>query len=336
MNLREPLLAVGAAVVAVAVVLCGLAAAGYAPGTVLATAWAGVAGSPLRLAICAQEAVPLLLCALATSLAFRAGVMNIGVEGQYLLGAVAAVGLLTNAPAGAGMPWLALLAGACAGAGWCAVAVALERGRGVPLVLSTILLNLIAVYVLGMLVQGPLHDPLTTAPQSALVPDASRLPVLVAGTGLHVGALLALGGAVALWLVQRRTVIGFEWEVIGLNATAARFAGMPVGAHQWRAALGSGAIAGLAGAMQVAGVTFFLSTDAQSSGYIGIAVALLGRLHPLGVIPAALFFSGLDLGSRQLERRLGIAHDIGTITKGLAVATVLVVGAISAHRGARR
>lgn len=334
-NLHGPLwsvgVAVGAAVIAVAAVLCGLALVGYAPGTVLVTAWAGVAGSPLRLAICAQEAVPLLLCALAASLAFRAGVVNIGIEGQYLLGAVTAVGVLTVGVSGAGMPWVALLAGALAGAGWCAIAVLLERGRGVPLVLSTILLNVIAVYVLGMLVQGPLHDPGTAAPQSALVPDASRLPVLVGGSGLHVGALLAVSGAFALWLVQRRTVIGFEWQVIGLNPTAARFAGMPVAQRELMAALGSGAIAGVAGAMQVAGVSFFLSADASSYGYVGIAVALLGRLHPLGVIPAAIFFSGLDLGSRQLERRLGIAHDIGTITKGLALVTVLVVGAVSAR-----
>ena len=334
--LREALVAIGAGVMALLLVLIGLAVVGFGPVAVLTTAWAGVAGSPMRLAICAQEAVPLLLCGLAATFAFRAGVINIGLEGQYLMGAVAAVGVLTGGGDGPWMPWFAVLAGAMAGAAWCAIAVLLERGRGVPLVLSTILLNVIAVHVLGMLVQGPLHDPLTAAPQSAVVPDASRLYVLVAGSGLHVGALLALGIAGGLWILQRRTAIGFEWEVIGLNPTAARFAGIPVARRELVAALGSGAIAGIAGALQVAGVTFFLSTDAPSYGYVGIAVALLGRLHPLGVIPAALFFSGLDLGSRQLERRLSIPHDIGNITKGLAVAAVLIAGALSIRKGGSR
>lgn len=334
--LREPMLAVGAGLVALGMVLIGLAVVGYAPGDVVSTAWNGVAGSPMRMAICAQEAVPLLLCGLAATLAFRAGVINIGLEGQYLLGAVTAVAVLTSGPSGPWMPWVAVGAGALAGAAWCLIAVVLERGRGVPLVLSTILLNVIAVHVLGMLVQGPLHDPITAAPQSALVPDASRLPVLMAGSGLHIGAILALAIAGGLWLLQRRTALGFEWEVIGLNPTAARFAGIPVARRELTAALGSGAIAGVAGALQVAGVTFFLSTDAPSYGYVGIAVALVGRLHPLGVIPAALFFSSLDLGSRQLERRLSIPHDVGNIAKGLAVATVLIAGALSARRGSRQ
>ena len=333
--LREPLVAIGAGMIALVLVLIGLAVCGFAPAEVLSTAWTGVAGSPLRLAICTQEAVPLLLCSLAATFAFRAGVINIGLEGQYLLGAVTAVGVLTSGPTGAVMPWIAILAGAIAGAAWCAIAVLLERRRGVPLVLSTILLNVVAVHVLGILVQGPLHDPITAAPQSALVPDANRLPVLVAGTGLHLGAIVALGMAVGLWLLQRRTTIGFEWEVIGRNLTAARFAGIPVARRELTAALGSGAMAGVAGAMQIAGVTFFLSTDAPSYGYVGIAVALLGRLHPLGVIPAALFFSSLDLGSRQLERRLSIPHDIGNIAKGLAVATVLIAGALSMRRRGR-
>lgn len=333
---REPLIAIGAALAAIVVVLAGLAVAGYAPGAVVTTVWTGVAGSPARLAIGLQEAIPLMLCGLAATAAFRSGVLNIGLEGQYLLGAVAAVAVLTTGPAGAVMPWVAVVAGAVAGATWCAVAVALERSRGVPLVLSTILLNVVALHLVGILVQGPLHDPLTAAPQSAMVPDASRLPLLISGTPLHVGVLLAVGLAGGLWLLQRRTALGFELEVIGLNPLAARFAGIPVARHELTAALASGALAGIAGALQVAGVTWFLSSDARSFGYVGIAVALLGRLHPLGVIPAALFFSGLDLGARQLERRMGIPHDLGDVTKGLAVAAVLAAGAISARFGGRR
>ncbi len=334
--MSEAMIAVGAAILALALVVGGLAIAGFSPWSVIAVGWAGVAGSPLRIAICAQEAIPLMMCGLAATLALRSGVLNIGLEGQYLLGAVASVAVLTLGPVGSFLPWLALTAGGLAGALWCAVAVGLERGRGVPLVLSTILLNVIAIHVVGVLVQGPLHDPATAAPQSAMVPDGSRMPLLFAGTPLHVGFLVAVTLAVALWLIQRRTALGFELDVIGLNPLAARFAGIPVGRRELTAALGSGALAGIAGAMQVAGVTWFLSSDVRSYGYAGIAVALLGRLHPLGVIPAAFFFSGLDLGARQLERRLDIPHDLGDVTKGLALAAVLVAGALSRRFGSSR
>lgn len=332
--MRELLSALAAGALAVVVLLGGLWLAGYPPISVLGTAWAGVAGSPTRLAIWLQEATPLLFTGLAACIAFRAGVLNIGLEGQYLLGAVAGVAVLTLGPSGWWMPWLAAMGGAGAGALWCAGPVLLERSRGVPLVLSAILLNVVAALCVGMLVQGPLHDPATSAPQSAVVPDASRLAALVVGTGLTVAGVVALLLAIAVWLVQRQTALGFEMTIVGLNPTAARLAGIPVARREISAALASGACAGLAGALQVAGVTFFLSSEVQSYGYAGIAVALLGRLHPLGIIPAALFFAGLDMGFRQLERRMDIPHDLGDVAKGLAVALVLVAGAWAArHAG---
>ena len=330
--MRELLTALAAAILAVLVILIGLAVAGHPPGPVLATAWSGVAGSPVRLAICLQEATPLLLTGLAAAIAFRAGVLNIGLEGQYLMGAVAALAVLTSGPVGWPVLVLAGLAGALAGALWCAVAVFLERARGVPIVLATILLNVVAAHLVGILVQGPLHDPGTSAPQSALVPEANRIPALVANTGLHVGAILAVVLALIAWVVQRQTPVGFELRVLGLNPVAAEHAGIPAVRRQGQVALVSGALAGLAGMLQVAGVTFFLATDVTSYGYAGIAVALLGRLHPLGIIPAALFFAGLDVGARQLERREGIPHDLGDLAKGLTVAAVLVAGALAARR----
>ncbi len=331
--MRELITGVVAALAAVLLLLAGLALAGFAPGAVLATAATGIAGSPTRVAIWFGEAVPLLLCGLAAGTAFRAGVLNIGGEGQFLLGAVTAVAVATTAPPGIATAWLALAAAAGAGAVWCGGALAFDRVRGVPLVLSTILLNVIAAHVVGMLVEGPLRDPTTSAPQSALVPDASRLTALVGGTGLHAGAFLALGLAIALWLVQRRTAFGFAATVVGLNPVAADLAGISVTRHQAIAALASGALAGLAGGSQVVGVAFFLSGSPVSYGYAGIAVALLGRLHPLGIVPAALFFAGLDLSARQLERRMGIPHDLGDLAKGIAVALVLVAGSLATRKG---
>lgn len=324
--------ALAAAAAALAVLLLGLWLAGIPPGEAAATAWRGAFGSWQRLAVTASEAVPLVLCGLGAALAFRTGTLNIGLEGQCLLGTVAAAAALLALPPGAPACAAGLLAGAAAGALWCGLAVALERGRGVPLVLSTILLNTVAALLLGALVQGPLQAPGTAAPETAAIPEASRLAVLA--SPLHLGALIAVLAAIASWLVQERTVLGFELTVAGLNPEAARFAGIPVARRTLAAALGSGALAGLAGAVQLAGVTWFVADGARSWGYAGIAVALLARLHPLGVLVAALFFAGLDVGARALERRMEVPHDLGTVAQGLAVAAVLLAGALAARRRA--
>jgi simple sugar transport system permease protein len=320
---------------ALALVLAGLALLGHAPWTVMATWAEGAAGSGVRLAMSLQEAGPLLFTGLAAAVAFRCGVWNIGAEGQFLIGAVALVALGTVAvPPGPGwvaLP-LALLLAAGAGSAWALLATSLERWRGVPVVLSTILLNFIALAVVGMLVQGPLHDPATTAPQTASIAAHLRLPALVADTRLHLGVVLALVSALASWVALRRTTIGFEVRVVGLNPLAARLAGMPVAARQVLVMAISGGLAGLAGAAQVAGVTGMLSGSPTSYGYAGIAAAMLGRLHPLGVVAAAVFLGMLGTGARHLERRLAIPHDLADVVQGLVVLAVLVGAALAARR----
>jgi general nucleoside transport system permease protein len=320
------------------VALIGLALLGHPPTTVLSTWFQGAAGSWTRFALSMQEAGPLLLTGLAAAVAFRCGVWNIGAEGQFLIGTVTMVAfgtvLLLPGPGWLILP-VALMVSAFAGAAWALLATGLDRWRGVPVVLSTILLNFIAVAVVGMLVQGPLHDPATTAPQTAVIAEHLRLPVLVDGTRLHLGVLIATVIAIALWLVLKRTVIGFEVQVVGLNPDAARLLGMPVGARQRLVMAVSGGLAGFAGAVQVAGVTGMLSGSPVSYGYAGIAVAMLGRLHPLGIIAAALFLGMLSTGARNLERRLAIPHDVGDVVQGLLVLVVLVGAGIAARRALR-
>lgn len=329
------LIALGAVALVLIAVLVVLGIAGHPPWTVLTTWFQGAAGSWTRLALSVQEAGPLLLTGLAAAVAFRCGVWNIGAEGQFLIGAVTAVAfgtvLLIPGPAWLVLPVIAVLA-AASGAAWALVASGLDRWRGVPVVLSTILLNFIALAVVGMLVQGPLHDPATTAPQTALIADHLRLPALVDGTKLHLGVVVAFLIAVVLWLGLTRTTIGFEVEAVGLNPVAARLVGMPVAARQVLVMALSGGLAGFAGAAQVIGVTGMLSGSPVSYGYAGIAVAMLGRLHPLGIIAAALFLGMLSTGSRHLERRLAIPHDVGDVVQGLLVLAVLVAAAIAARR----
>lgn len=331
-------IAIAAIAGVVIVVLISLTLLGHAPLTVLATWFEGAAGSWTRVALSMQEAGPLLLTGLAAAVAFRCGVWNIGAEGQFLIGAVTMVGFgtvwLLPGPSWLILPF-ALLASACTGAAWALLATGLERWRGVPVVLSTILLNFIAVAVVGILVQGWLHDPATSAPQTALIAEHLRLPVLVDGTRLHLGVAVGAIIAIALWLVLKRTTVGFEVQVVGLNPDAARVLGMPVAARQVLVMAVSGGLAGFAGAVQVAGVTGMLSGAPVSYGYAGIAVAMLGRLHPLGIIAAALFLGMLSTGARHLERRLAIPHDLGDVVQGLLVLAVLVGAGIAARRALR-
>jgi simple sugar transport system permease protein len=331
------LLTAGAVAVPLILVLGGLALFGFPASEVVAVWTHGALGSPVRIALSLQEATPLLLTGLAAAVAFRAGVLNIGAEGQYLVGSLAVVALTTRwyaaiAWAGSGLAMaFAVIAGMAAGALWALIASLFDRWRGVPIVLSTILLNFIAWSLIGAAVEGPLRDLATTAPETALIGDQLHLPVLVAGSKLHLGALVALALALVLAVIQRQSVLGFEMRVSGLNPQVARLMGMPVEARQVQIMAISGGLAGLAGGLQVMGVTYFMTSSTASYGYAGIAVALLGRLHPLGVVAAAVFFGMLDTGTRNLEKHLAIPHDLGDLAKGLILIAVLVSTVVAAR-----
>ena len=176
-----------------------------------------------------------------------------------------------------------------------------------------------------------MHDPATSAPQTAMVREAFRLSVLLPDTVLTPAVILAGVLTLVVWVVQRQTTLGFEIQAAGLNPVAARLAGIPVAARQVLVMAVSGGCAGLAGAVHQAGVGF-MSGSTTSYGYAGIAVALLGRLHPLGVVAAAVFFGMLDTGARNLEKKLAIPHDLGDVVKGLIVLAVLIGVALAARR----
>ena len=329
--LRGFLLPCAAAAAGLLLVLLGLGIAGYSPLVILREWIGSAAGTRLGLAASFQEACPLLLTGLAAGVAFRGGVLNIGAEGQFLVGALASVAVTTRLiPPTGGPAWLvillALAAGTLAGALWAAIAAVLDVWRGVPVVLSTILLNFIALQFLGVMLNGPLQAPGTHSPQSAALPAAFQLPVMMAGTQFHMGILLAGLVALAAWVVQDRTVFGFELLVTGLNPTAAALAGMPVIRRRLAILFISGGFAGLGGAIEVTGVSHFLSDASAGYGYAGIAVALLGRLHPLGIAAAALFFGLLNTGAAHVERdyTLGIPHAIADIVKGVIILAMLI------------
>jgi simple sugar transport system permease protein len=283
-----------------------------------------------------QSATPILLTGLAVAVAFRANVLNIGGQGQYVLGAAAgaAVGIYVRAPAPL-LVTLLLLAALIAGACLASIAAALERWRSVPVVLSTLLLNFVALEFLRYLLQGPMRATSEAGdfldPQSRQLPDPAHLPEFFSptpGQGLHLGFFIALVAAALLAFLLRRTTFGFRLRVVGQNPQAARFAGMNVARVSFATLALSGALAGLAGGIQVAGVaTYILFPDVGTDGlgFTGIAVALLGRLSPIGVILSAIFFGLLGTAFKALERSpLEIHSSTAQGVQGLLVIAVLI------------
>ena len=272
------------------------------------------------------RAVPLIVIGVGVSLAFRAGVFNIGGEGQLALGAIAAsiVGLFL--PTLSVMSVLAALAlASMAGAAWAGVAALLRYRFGVLEVISTLMLNFVAANLVSYLVRGPLQEPSRIYPQSELVAEGARLPRLWMGTRLHLGIVIAVAVAVAAWLFLTRTAAGFKLRAAGASPTAALVTGrVKAGRVAALALVASGALAGLAGGMEVAGVTYALYENISPGyGFSAIAVAMLARLHPLRVIAAALMFAVLETGALGMQRDAGVPAVVASALEALAILAVI-------------
>jgi ABC-type uncharacterized transport system permease subunit len=307
-----------------------LVASGYSSATALGALWNGSLGTSYAIhSATLVRATPLILAGLAVAIAFRAGVLNIGAEGQLLAGgaAAAAVGVHGADLLGPLTIPVALLLGALCGAGWAAVAATLRQRFGVLEVISTIMLNFIALHAVGYLVRGPLQEPLRIYPQSATLAPAVRLPVLVPGTRLHVGFALAVAVAAIAWWTLRHTAAGFRLRAAGANASAAASAGaIDVRRATAAAFMVSGALAGLAGGVEVTGVTYALYENfSPGYGYTAIAVALLAGLNPLAVVVTGVLFGALEAGAGAMQRDAGVPAELVRVVE--AVLILLVVGA---------
>jgi len=319
-GLRQFLGAVIAVAAAVLVAGGALALLGHSPGEALGALFRGSLGGPAAWTATALKTAPLLLTGLAVALSFRCGMWNIGAEGQLYVGALAATALATRvwpeAPALAMAP-AAACAGALAGSLFGATAGALRATRGVSEVISTILLNFVAIQLVALAVQGPLQEVAGSYPQSDALPAAARLPAL---GRVHLGVPLALALAVwCSWLLFR-TGFGFRLRAAGLAPLAARFAGISPERQGVAVLALAGSLAGLAGAFEVMGVTGRLYQGLSPGyGYTAIAVALLARLHPLAVIPSALFFGILEAGSGAMQREAGVPSVVSELVKGAVI-----------------
>jgi general nucleoside transport system permease protein len=268
------------------------------------------------------RAIPLILTGLAVAWAFAAGVFNIGVEGQFIVGASAATATALAFPSGGVLSLLAaLVAGATAGAAWAGVAAWLRVRFSVLEVISTIMLNFLAVQLLSYLVHGPLGDPKGIYPQSPSLSPATWMPRIIPGTRLHLGFVIAVMACAIAWFVRTRTAAGFRLRLVGANPHAARIAGrVSVDRVTTTAFLVSGAIAGLAGAVEVTGVTYALyESISPGYGYTAIAVALLANLNPAAVIVSGIGFGALEAGAAAMQRDAGVPAVIASVIEALII-----------------
>jgi ABC-type uncharacterized transport system permease subunit len=321
--------------------------------TSLLVAWAGAPvgqayglllqggfGSRFAWAETLTRATPLIFTGLAAAVAFRARLYNIGAEGQLYAGAMAAVAVgglhggtgFDMAPALLLPLMMATAAGAGAlmllGPAW------LKSRLGVDEVVTTLLLNFIVLLAVSALLDGPMKDPGAMGwPQSVALQDALQLDKLVERSRVHTGLLGALLAAAALALLLSRTVLGFRIRAVGANPQAAAFAGMPVGATTVGVALLSGALAGLAGAVEVAGRAGYVTLDMSPGyGYSGIVIAMLAGLHPLGVAAAAVFVAGILVGADGMSRAVGVPTYIADVIVAVSLMAMLVATLLTQYR----
>jgi len=288
----------------------------------------GAFGSKIAVGRTLTKATPLILTGLAMTVAWKTAMYNIGGEGQYLLGAITgaacAKGLWDSASA---LVNAAILVGSIAGgaaigwfAGW------LFTARRVEVVISTILLNFLVIQFVDWIVRGPLQESRGRLPLTDALPNEAMLLRLIPGTDLHAGVFLALVAVAAVWVLLYRTRLGFGWRVVGANDAAARASGLDRNRLRLSAMAVSGALCGLAGGIDYSGVTGQIGAGfSQNWGFIGIPVALLGGLHPAGVLAAGLFFGALFAGSENLARFNTSGTTIVYVIQAVSVLGLLAV-----------
>ena len=300
----------------------------------------GAFGSVFAWSETLTRAIPLILTGLAATVAFKARLFNIGAEGQLYAGALAAIAV-GGMHGGTGLEWpawvlfpLMIAAAALAGALLLLGPALMKAKLGVDEVVTTLLFNFIVLLGVGAMLDGPMKDPTAMGwPQSVALQSTLELDKLVAQTRVHTGLLFAVALAVAAWALFKYTVLGFDIRATGANARAAAFAGVPVTRTVVLVAVLSGALAGLAGAIEVAGRTSYVTLDMSPGyGYSGIVIAMLAGLHPLGVLAASVFVAGMLVGADTMSRAVGVPTYIADVIVAASLISVLVATLMTQYR----
>ena len=286
------------------------------------------------------KATPLLLIALGLAVCFRSNVWNIGAEGQYIMGAVCASGvaLLAEKDTGSWIVLAVILAGVLGGMLWAGITALLRDRFNANEILVSLMMVYVAVQVLGLLVYGPWKDPLGyNFPQTKNFDAVTRIPRLMDGSRMTIGVLFALLGVGAVWVFLFRTRAGFAQQVGGLAPAAARYAGFSARQALWTALLVSGGMAGLAGALEVAGPIGQLTPYVPAGyGFAAIIVAYVGRLHPVGLVFSALLMSMFYIGGELAQSRLGLPKSLTGVFQGLLLFSLLACDTLVNYRLVRQ
>lgn len=334
-TLSPMLVPIGALLLSLLVSAVMLVALGANPIEAYIALFNGAFGNTNAIADTLVKATPLAFVGVGICVSFRGGAFNIGGEGQFIIGALAATLLILNMPEAPGWVLIpvASLVGLLGGAAWGGIPGYLKARYAVDEILSTMMMNFVALSIMNYLLSGPMMDPVyvqnkSFIPESARFPEAADLPRLVP-TRLHAGAGVAVVLAVAVWLLLWRTTLGYRIRAAGLNPHAAKYAGIPVGRYVMLALTISGALAGLGGAIQVMGLYHRMFTDGQLAGFTGFAgfngivSALFGGLHPIGTIPASVLFGALEVGVNKLQRVVQVPSALTVAINGLVVIFVV-------------
>jgi len=324
------------AVIALALAAIPLAFAGANIFDAYVQMFYGIFGSMFSFTEMLTRATPLIFTGLAATLAFRAKLWNIGAEGQLYLGAMAAVAVgtgLIDAPAFVLIP-IILIAGMAAGAAGMAGPAYLKTRFGADEVVTTLLLNFVILIFLQMMLEGPLKDPMGLGwPQSAPIVDEGLLPKLMPRMRIHSGLIIALVAVAVAHVMLSKSVWGFKLRAVGENAAAALHAGIGVKRTLMGAAIVSGALAGLAGVSEVAGLKGYLTADLSPGfGFTGIVVAMLAGLSPIGVVISAVFIASVFVGADTMSRAMGVSSFLADLVVALSLISVLIGGFIARYR----
>jgi len=281
------------------------------------------------------KASPLIFTGLAVAFAFRARFWNIGAEGQLLAGALAAtwIGIyFTWVPPLLMLP-LVMAAGFLAGGAWATLPAILKTRLKVDDVVSTLLLNYVMLHIMGALLFGPLQQPGSSWPRSSSIMEAAKYPMLIFRSRFHLGIPLAIIAVAVIWFINKKTVFGYQSRAVGVNIKAAHFGGINTTSVILKTAIISGGLAGMAGVGELCAIQQRLILDISPGyGYAGIVIAMLGNLHPVGVLLSSFFFSVIIVGAQTMSRMTGVPSYIAEVIQGMALMIMLVFLLLTEYR----
>lgn len=290
----------------------------------------GAFGTPYGISEVLAKAIPLLIMSIGVTLAFKGGLSNLGGDGQFYFGALASVlvGLYCT-----GLPYplrilLAMLVAALAGGMWGGLAGWMKAQLHTSEVIITIMLNYVAIFFVGFLINGPFIAP-GGIPQTRSLDVGLQFPKLVSGTRVHAGLFLAIAIVVAVWWIMAKTVPGYKIQTVGCSPAAARYAGISTKRYYTTIMLASGGIAGIAGMVEVYGVHYrVLDGISGSFGFTAVLVALLGKLHPAGIVVGSLAVSVLAVGANSMQITMAVPTAIATVVQSLLIFFMLIAPAV--------